>query len=92
MSLRPQEQAKAISGGILSGLGVLYIALADGAVSAQEWVGVVQAALAAYAVVWGVPNAAKKDVVSQQTVTVTSTEVTNPPGPDHRAERAVTGL
>lgn len=78
----PLEYAKAIAGAILAGLGVLYVALSDGAVSAQEWVGVSQAALAAFAVVWGLPNAAKKDVILQQTVT---TETKTVDGPDHRA-------
>lgn len=81
----PLEYAKAISGGILAGLGVLYVALVDNAVTVQEWVAVAQAALSAFAVVWGLPNAAKKDVVSQQTVTV-STKSVDIDGPAHRLE------
>lgn len=86
--MRPQEYAKAISGAILAGLGVLYIALADNAVSAQEWVAVAQAAGAAFAVVWGIPNAAQKDTVSQKTVTVETTQVE---APKHVAD-PITGL
>lgn len=73
--MRPQEYAKAIAGAVLAGLGALYLALSDGSVSAQEWVGVAQTSLAAFAVVWGVPNAAKKDVVEQRTVTVSTEKV-----------------
>lgn len=73
--MRPQEYAKAISGAVLAGLGVLYVALADGVVSAQEWVAVAQAAGAAFAVVWGLPNAPKQTTVSQQTVTVETKQV-----------------
>lgn len=87
--MRPQEYAKAISGGILAGLGVLYVSLADGSVSAQEWVGVAQAAGAAFAVVWGIPNAPKTELVSQQTVTVTSIPAIT--APEHRAD-PITGL
>lgn len=79
---RPQEYAKAISGAVLAGLGVLYVALADGAVSAQEWVAVAQAAGAAFAVVWGLPNAPKQDTVSQKTVTVETTQVSATPVAD----------
>jgi hypothetical protein len=88
--VRPQEYAKAIAGGILAGLGVLGMALSDDAVSAQEWVGVAVATLTAFATVWGVPNAAKKDVVSQQTVTVETVDVK---APEHRADvDPITGL
>lgn len=52
----PANYAKAIAGGVLAGLGVLYLALADNTVSAQEWVGVAQGAGAAFAVVYGIPN------------------------------------
>ena len=84
-----KEYAKAVSGGILAGLGVLYVALADNVVSAQEWVAVAQAAGAAFAVVWGIPNAPSKNVVSQQTVTVETKQVDA--GPEHRAD-PLTGL
>lgn len=80
--MRPQEYAKAIGGAVLAGLGVLYVALADNVVSPQEWVAVAQAAGAAFAVVWGVPNAPKSNVVSSQVVTVTTSETD---GPDHKA-------
>lgn len=84
--MKPQEYAKAIAGGALAGLGVLYLALNDGVVTAQEWVGVAQGSLAAVAVVWGIPNAASKNTVSQQTVTVETTNaVPDANGPDHRA-------
>lgn len=79
--MRPLEYAKAISGAILAGLGVLYVALADDVVSAQEWVAVAQAAGAAFAVVWGIPNAAQK----------VSAPVQADAGPDHRAD-PITGI
>ena len=79
--MRPQEYAKAIGGAVLAGLGVLYVALADDVVTTQEWVAVAQAAGSAFAVVWGLPNAAAKNVVSQQTVTVETTQVDAPAKP-----------
>ena len=88
--MRPQEYAKAISGAILAGLGVLYVALADNVVSAQEWVAVAQAAGAAFAVVWGIPNAAQRNTVAQQTVTVETTQV-DVEAPKHLAD-PITGL
>lgn len=80
--MRPQEYAKAIVGGVLAGLAVLGTALTDNEVSPSEWVDIAVASLTVFAGVFGLPNAAKKDVVSQQTVTVTQTDVS---GPDHRA-------
>ncbi len=47
---------KAIVGALIAGLGSLYQALDNGAVTAQEWVAVTIATLAALGVVWGVPN------------------------------------
>lgn len=87
--MRPQEYAKAIVGGILAGLAVLGAALTDDLVTASEWVGVAVATLTVFSSVFGIPNAAKKDVVEQKTVTVTTENVVDVPGPDHRA---VTGL
>jgi len=52
----PAKYAKAIGAAVLAGLGVLYAALADNQVSAQEWAGIAQAAAAAGAVVYGIPN------------------------------------
>jgi hypothetical protein len=66
----------------------MYLGLSDGVMTAQEWVGVAQTSLAAFAVVWGLPNAPSKNVVSQQTVTV-ETKTVDRDGPEHRA---VTGL
>lgn len=86
--MRPQEYAKAIIGGVLAGLAVLGTALTDEAVSPSEWVDIAVATLTVFAGVFGLPNAAKRDVVSQRTVTVTNTDV---PGPDHRAD-PITGL
>lgn len=80
--MRPQEYAKAIIGGVLAGLAVLGTALTDNEVSPSEWVDISVAVLTVFAGVFGLPNAAKKDVISQQTVTVETTDVT---GPDHRA-------
>lgn len=48
--------AKAIVGALVTGLGSLYQALGDNAVSSQEWVAVAVATLAAFGVVFGVPN------------------------------------
>jgi hypothetical protein len=56
--LNPARFAKAIGAGVLAALGVLYAALADNQVSAQEWAGIAQAAAAAGAVVYGIPNKA----------------------------------
>lgn len=83
--MRPQEYAKAIAGAVLAGLAVLGMALTDDVVTASEWVNVAVATLTAFAAVWGTPNAPKANVVSQQTVTV-STQNVDVPGPDHRAE------
>ena len=47
---------KAIVGALIAGLGSLYQALDNGTVTAQEWVAVAIATLAALGVVWGVPN------------------------------------
>lgn len=88
--MRPQEYAKAIAGGVLAGLGVLYVALSDDMVSAQEWVAVASASLTVFAGVWGVPNAAKRETVSQQTVTVETKQVDSD-APQHRAD-PITGL
>lgn len=54
----PARFAKAIGAAVLAGLGVLYVALSDNQVSAQEWAGIAQAAAAAGAVVYGIPNKA----------------------------------
>ena len=50
------QYAKAIIGAVTAGIGALGTALADGHVTATEWVTVAGAALAALALVWGVPN------------------------------------
>lgn len=47
---------KAIVGALIAGLGSLSQALDDGSVDAQEWIAVVIATLAAFGVVWAVPN------------------------------------
>lgn len=54
MTLAPY--AKSIVGALVAGLGSLSQALDDGSVTAQEWVGVAIATLAAFGVVFGVPN------------------------------------
>lgn len=84
--MRPQEYAKAIIGGVLAGLAVLGTALTDNAVSPSEWVDIAVATLTVFAGVFGLPNAAKRDVISTQTVTVSTSEKTDVPGPDHRAD------
>lgn len=48
--------AKAIMGGVVAGLGALGTALADGQVTATEWVVVASAVVAGLGLVWGVPN------------------------------------
>lgn len=48
--------AKAIMGGLTAGLGALGTALADGQVTAIEWVLVAAAVVAGLGFVWGVPN------------------------------------
>lgn len=83
--MRPQEYAKAIVGAIIAGLGALYLALENDVVTTQEWVGIASLTLATFAGVWGVPNAPRKDTVSQQTVTVETKQVTpvDPEAPKH---------
>jgi hypothetical protein len=54
----PREQAKAITGGVLAGLGALGTALADGAVTPLEWVLVASAAVGIYGAVYGIPQPA----------------------------------
>lgn len=76
--LNPLAYLKAISGAIISGLGVLYIALSDDVVTAQEAVAVATAALTAFATVWGIPNAPTKETVSKSTVTVETSRVDAP--------------
>lgn len=49
-----REQAKAITSGVLAGLGSLATALADQQVTQLEWVLVASAAIAAYGAVYGV--------------------------------------
>jgi len=56
--MNPAQYAKALAAAVGAGLGVLYFALDDGAVTAQEWVGVVQTALATGLGVYGIPNQA----------------------------------
>lgn len=48
--------AKALTAAVVTGLGSLYWALDDGAVTAQEWVSVAITTLAATAAVWVIPN------------------------------------
>lgn len=85
--MRPQEYAKAIVGGILAGLAILGVSLADDVVSAREWVDIAVASLTVFSSVFGIPNAGKKEVISQQTTTVETKTVDEPA---HRAE--VNGL
>lgn len=47
---------KALTGALIAGLGSLYQALDNGAVTAQEWVTVAITTLAALGTVWGIPN------------------------------------
>lgn len=54
--MNPLGYLKAIAGGVLAGLGMLYMALDNDVVTMQEWVGVAQGSLAAFATVWGIPN------------------------------------
>ncbi len=52
--------AKALVGAVMAGLGALGTALADGHVTATEWVVIAAAAAGALGLVWGVPNAPKQ--------------------------------
>lgn len=54
-----QTVLKAIYGSVTTGLGALAVAFADNVVTTQEWITVVIAALGAFGVIWGVPNAGK---------------------------------
>jgi len=76
--LNPLAYLKAISGAVIAGLGVLYIALSDDVVTAQEGVAVATAALTSFATVWGIPNAPTKETVSKSTVTVETSRVAAP--------------
>jgi hypothetical protein len=76
--LNPLAYMKAIAGAVIAGLGVLYIALSDDRVTAQEAVAVVSASLSAFATVWGIPNAPTKETVSKSTVTVETSQVPVP--------------
>lgn len=68
------KYAKAIVGATIAGLGPLYLALDDGAISAQEGVTVAAAFLTALGVVWGVPNVDKNGAnLSQSTGSTTFT-------------------
>lgn len=80
--MRPQEYAKAIIGGVLAGLAVVGTALTDSVVSPAEWVDVAVATLTVFAGVFGLPNASKSTLVSQETVTRTQVEQDEP---EHRA-------
>ena len=53
----PSQLVKAITGGALAGLTAAGTALADGHVTAQEWVGIAIAAIATAGAVFGVKNA-----------------------------------
>lgn len=54
--MNPTVYAKALVGALVAGLGSLYQALDNDAVTRQEWVAVALAVLASLAVVYGVPN------------------------------------
>ena len=58
------KYAKAIMGGLTAGLSALGTALADGQLTATEWVVVAAAVMAGLGLVWGVPN--KIDTPSSQ--------------------------
>lgn len=55
---------KACAAVITGGLAVAYVALEDSTITPQEAVGIAQGALAAGAVVWGVPNFPKNKHVA----------------------------
>lgn len=50
---------KAIVGAVIAGLGVLALALEDGAVAPNEWVNIAIATLTAFTAVWVTPNIVK---------------------------------
>lgn len=53
---------KAITAAVVAGLGVLALALEDGAVTPNEWVNVAIATLVGLGAVWAVPNLPKNDL------------------------------
>jgi len=55
--------AKAIVGSVIAGLGSLQLALMDAVISGAEWVTVASVTLAAFALVWAVPNASTPEPV-----------------------------
>lgn len=57
--MNPLTYLKAIASMVAAGLGAAYLGLDDGTLTAQEWVGIMQSALVALGVVWGVPNLSK---------------------------------
>lgn len=89
--MRPQEYAKAIIGAVLAGLTTAQVAWqSERIIDTGEWIGVAVAVFTVFAGVFGLPNAAKRDVVSQQTVTVETTQV-DVETPKHVAD-PITGL
>lgn len=55
-----RHYGKALTGALLVLLGGCKVALSDGHISAEEWFGIAESTVAALAVVWAVPNVARK--------------------------------
>lgn len=54
--MRLAPYAKAIVAALTAGLGAMAAAVQDDAISSQEWITIVIAALGALGVTWAVPN------------------------------------
>jgi hypothetical protein len=67
--------AKAIVGAVMAFLGALGTGLADGHVTATEWVVAASAAVASLALVWGVPNSPARPPYPPAPDTVTTVNV-----------------
>lgn len=58
--MKKETMAKAVIGGVLAALGATQVALADGHVSATEWITVAIAAITVAGGVFGVTNRPKE--------------------------------
>lgn len=56
MSINAKDYAKAFSGAVLAALGAAKLALGDDVITAAEWVDIAYVALAAFGLVWAIPN------------------------------------
>ena len=56
--MKISSSAKAIVGGIVSGLSSGVVALGDGEITAVEWIAIALAVIAGTGITWAVPNKA----------------------------------